>query len=148
MTYANAKNQVTNSNSGIKTVYCYRYFTTDGNGTCNLPHFNASQHNVIAENKNLIVLDDANFTRVSIDKDYHHGCNQIDIPLMYLYSDDDCFGNGFNFSLSSSKELTAEQVQEIIEDMHNEKISKLVSLDYEPINQQMIKDALTLNKAA
>lgn len=146
MTHAIEKNQVTNGN--VKKVYQYRYFTTDGSGICSIPSFNASQHNVVLQNEKLIVIDDDMFTRISIDKDYHHGHNQIDVPLLYLYFNDECFGTGFNFSLSSSKELTANELQEIIDDMHNEKISNQLSLEYDPINEQLLKDAFTISSEA
>lgn len=141
MSHLTVKNQV---KVGSK-IFTYRQFVSDSASSFSKSNLSARSAKVALLNDKIAVLDDAMLTRISIDSEYHHGLMQIDKPFISINVDCPMFGNGFNFTLVSSIEISADTLQEIIMNEYSKKVKPLMSVNLPAIDNQLIADALTLS---
>ena len=145
MTHFTQNNQGQNGKA-IDVVFNYRYFVTDGSGIYKTNNFSVMEANVALNNGKIIVLDDAMFTKVSIDEASCYGLPQLNVPLLFLNIASESMGTGFNFSLSTDKRLNAYELQEIITTEFAKKVKPLTFLKMPAIDDALIRDALKVSE--
>lgn len=129
MTQFHKQKQVTACN--VEKVYVYRYskYENEVTGLIAKPTLISECHDVLAVNDRLIVLNDDSFTSLTIDGTSYAGKHGLDTPALYIYIDDQYYGNGILFNVSSSKPLEAYEIQDMIVDEYHRKTRLLVDID-------------------
>lgn len=129
MSQINKALQVTKCNvPAVVHTYSYSQYANEVTGLIGKPTLTTASHEVLAANDRLIVLSNDNFTSLTIDGTNYGGNNALDVPSLYAYIDDQYYGNGIIFSLSSSKELSDSELSSIIESEIRKKTKGLSSL--------------------
>lgn len=118
MSQINKAKQVTECNApavpAVVHTYSYSQYENEVTGLISKPMLITGSHEVLAANDRLIVLNNDNFTSLTIDGTNYAGKNGLDIPALYAYIDDPYYGNGIIFSLSSSTALSSSELADII----------------------------------
>lgn len=129
MSQINKEKQVTECNvPAVVHTYSYSQYENEVTGLISKPTLTTGSHEVLAANDRLIVLNNDNFTSLTIDGTNYGGNNALDVPTLYAYINDQYYGNGIIFSLSSSKELSSDELADIISQEIRKKTSGLSSL--------------------
>lgn len=115
MSQINKAKQVTACNvPAVVHTYSYSQYENEVTGLISKPMLITGSHEVLAVNDRLIVLNNDNFTSLTIDGTNYAGKNGLDLPHLYAYIDDPYYGNGIIFSLSSSQALSSDELADII----------------------------------
>ena len=118
MSQINKAKQVTECNApavpAVVHTYSYSQYENEVTGLVGQPTLTTGSHEVLAANDRLIVLNNDNFTSLTIDGTNYAGNNALDAPALYAYIDDPYYGNGIIFSLSSSIALSSDELADII----------------------------------
>lgn len=130
MTQFHKQKQVTACN--VEKVYVYQYsqYENEVTGLIAEPTLISNCHDVLAVNDRLIVLNDDSFTSLTIDGTSYAGKNGLDTPALNVYVDDQYFGNGIIFNVSSSKQLSMHELHDSICNELNKKTGSLVDIEF------------------
>lgn len=131
------------STAPAQVVHRYRQFVPVSGP--HISNFSATADEIVVSNDKFAVLNDSQLTRISIDPDYHHGLQQLNVPTMYVYVDDPMMGTGYSFALASDRALTADELQEIITDLYAAKVKPLLNISMPAIDDRLIDDALIIS---
>lgn len=134
---------MTHSTAPAQVVHRYRQFVPASGPQ--VSNFSATADEIVISNDKIAVLNDAMLTRISIDPAYHHGLQQLNVPVMYVYVDDPIMGTGYSFALASDRALSANELQEIITDLYAAKVKPLVNVTMPAIDDRLIDDALIIS---
>ena len=129
MSQINKAKQVTKCNvPAVVYTYSYSQYENEVTGLVSKPTLTTSNHEVLAANERLIVINNENFTSITIDGTNYGGNNALNKPTLHAYIDDQYYGNGIIFSLYSSIPLSNDELVYIISQEIRKKTSGLSSL--------------------
>lgn len=117
MSHYNSDNQVKTVKAGMPV---YNYFVVDYTKTMFDGQINAKytkiKSEVLAINSSLMVLNDDQFSRISLDAESKSSNFILNEPFIKLYFNDDFYGDGFMFTLYSEHDLSPAQIKKMIAD--------------------------------